>query len=301
MGRNADVERSTANLRDHWLALLEKNDVGHPRAFYFAEVPGGVVQATIGEPSGRMSLDAMPANVLMFNLSPVQALRQKREGREFVSDMLRGEMTLMPAGVPSEWSWNSRCDRLDIALFSDVLGNGSSFDIVDRFQFRDGRIATVCRRLYREVSLGALADRLHLEALVTELAVVLLRRHSHMSKVRENAGKSGLTRVQTRRVLEFIEAHLTSELTLRAMSSLVDLSPYHFARMFKQTMQTAPHRYLLDRRIEHAKTMLRANEASLLEISLSTGFCNQSHLTSTFHRMVGATPTDFQRSHQRLI
>jgi hypothetical protein len=86
--------KTTNTHRDQWMALLDKNGVRHPKALRVVEVPGGLVQTTIGEPPGQLRLDGAPANVLMFNLSPVQALQQKREGRSFMSDMLNGEMTL---------------------------------------------------------------------------------------------------------------------------------------------------------------------------------------------------------------
>jgi hypothetical protein len=88
-----------ARHRDQWLALLDKYGVGPPKALHVIEVPGALVQATLGEPAGRIGLEGVPANVLMFNMSPVQGLRQTREGRSFVSDMLYGDMALMPRGV----------------------------------------------------------------------------------------------------------------------------------------------------------------------------------------------------------
>jgi len=96
------ISNSTPNHREQWLALLENQGVGRPKALSVVEVPSGIVQATIGEPHGRISLDGAPGSVLMFNISPVQRLRQTREGRSFVSDMLHGEMILMPRGVPSQ-------------------------------------------------------------------------------------------------------------------------------------------------------------------------------------------------------
>jgi hypothetical protein len=66
------------------------------------EVPMGLVRVTIGEPPGRIGLEGATANVLMFNLTPVQGLRQTRDGHSFVSDMLYGDMTLMPRGAPSQ-------------------------------------------------------------------------------------------------------------------------------------------------------------------------------------------------------
>lgn len=293
---NQSALTPSAGHRDSWLALLEENGVRRPKALCAAGVPGGLVQATIGEPGGQMRLEPAPASVLMFNLSPVQALRQAREGRTFISDMLRGEMTLMPAGVASEWSWNSTCDRLDVAVLPEVFGDGRSLKVVDRFLFRDEQLAAICRQLYREISLDMMADRLYLESLVMELASVLRRRYSRASCEESDIASGGLTRAQARRVLEYIESDLEREITLRELSGILDLSPYHFARMFKYTMHTAPHRYVLDRRIERAKVMLRANVASLLEVSLSTGFCDQSHFSSTFRRAVGITPKEFQRA-----
>lgn len=282
--------------RERWLALLDNQGVGHPKSLHVVEVPGGLVQATIGEPPGRISLNSAPANVLMFNVSPVQGLRQSREGRSFVSDMLHGEMTLMPGGVPSQWSWNSVCDRLDVIVSPDVLGDGRKLDVVDRFAFRDSKMEMVCGRLYRELSLGDAAERLYVESLVMKLAVLLRKRHSTTSPVRPITPSSGLTRNQARRVLGYIEANVSQQLTLSELAKIAGLSVHHFARMFKQTLGVAPYRYVLQRRVERAKLMLRTARASLVDISLSAGFYSQSHFTSTFGRMVGATPTEFQGS-----
>lgn len=92
------------------------------------------------------------------------------------------------------------------------------------------------------------------------------------------------------------EAPGTNEefIALSKSSEIADLSLHHFARMFKQTVGVAPYRYVLERRLERAKVMLRCAKASLVDISLSTGFYGESHFTSTFRRMVGATPTEFQ-------
>jgi AraC family transcriptional regulator len=285
---------STERHRDQWLALLGKHGVGRPKSLLAMEVPGGLVQATVGEPPGRIALEGAPANVLMFNMSPVQALRQTREGRSFVSDMLHGEMTLMPCGIPSQWSWNSTCDRLDVVVSPGVFGNGDKLDVVDRFLFRDFEMEGICHHLYRELSRNGMAERLHVESLLMKLAVSLLRRHSTSSQAARILPSSGLTRNQARRVLDYIESNLSGELTLSELARIIDLSLHHFARMFKQTVGVAPHRYVLARRVEHAKAMLRTASATLVEIGLSAGFSSQSHFTSTFGRMVGATPSEFQ-------
>ena len=290
------IQHSESSHRDQWLAVLDKYGVGRPKALRVVGVPGGLVQATVGEPPGRIALDSTPASVLMFNISPVQGLRQIREGRSFLSDMLHGEMTLMPRGVPSRWSWNSTCDRLDVIVSPDVFDDGSTLDVVDRYAFRDSQMEVICRRLYQKLSVGGVADQLYVESMVMKLAVMLLRRHSTASQASRILPSSGLTRNQARRVLDYIESNLGSKLTLSELARIAELSVHHFARMFKRSIGLAPYRYVMERRVERAKTMLRTASASLVDISLSVGFYSQSHFTSTFGRMVGATPTEFQGS-----
>src|SRR5262249_3185596 len=90
---------------DKWFPLWDKNGVPRPVALQVIAVPGIVAQLTKGEPSGSLDLDESPGNVLMVNLSPVQTLLQVRNQRSFVSDMLHWDMTLMPRGTRSKWSW----------------------------------------------------------------------------------------------------------------------------------------------------------------------------------------------------
>ena len=290
---------STPSHREQWLALLERQGVGRPKVLHVVDVPGGLVQATLGEPPGRISLDGAPASVLMFNMSPVQGLRQTRQGRSFVSDMLHGEMTLVPRGVPSQWWWNSTCDRLDVIVSPDVFGDGSSLNVVDRYVFRDSEMEAICRHLYQKLSLNGRPQRLYVESQLMRLAVLLLDRHSTASPAARIPPPGSLTRNQARRVLDYIESNLSHELTLRELAGIVDLSLHHFARLFKRTIGVAPYRYVLERRVERAKVMLRTANASLADISLSVGFDSQSHFTSVFGRMVGATPTEFQGSSRK--
>ena len=298
-GMRNEIQQPAVDAREPWLNLLDESGVGHPKSLRAVEVSGGVVQSTVGEPPGRIALEGLPASVLMFNVSPVQRLRQTREGRAFISDMLSGEMTLLPRGIPSEWSWNSVCDRLDVTFPANILGDGKSLDVVDRYAFRDSEMEVICRRLYQALTSNRPIEQLFCESLVMNVAVILLLRHSTASHGARPLPSGGLSRHQARRVLEYIEANLSRPLSLRRLSQIADLSLHHFAHMFKRTMGVTPYQYVLGRRLERAKIMLCSTKVSLVDISLSTGFDSQSHFSSTFHRMVGATPTEFQGAYYK--
>lgn len=75
----------------------------------------------------------------------------------------------------------------------------------------------------------------------------------------------------------------------------------HFLRMFKKFPGLTPYQYLLERRVERSKDLLRSKRASLAEVTLRTGLGSQSHFTSVFRRAVGATPAEFQRLKAKTI
>jgi len=112
------------------------------------------------------------------------------------------------------------------------------------------------------------------------------------------SARGGLTPRALRRVRDHIDAHLTKNITLEALSEVAGLSRCHFARAFKQSVGTAPHAYLLQRRLERAERLLKETELSLCQVALDSGFSDQSHFSSCFRRHFGESPRSFRRSQQ---
>jgi AraC family transcriptional regulator len=85
-------------------------------------------------------------------------------------------------------------------------------------------------------------------------------------------------------------------LTLTELAGVACLSPYHFSRSFKQTTGVGLHHYVMQRRLERAKTLMRRTNEPLALIALEAGFADQSHLNSAFRREIGVTPGQFRAS-----
>ncbi len=90
-------------------------------------------------------------------------------------------------------------------------------------------------------------------------------------------------------------SHLADDVGLDTLAAIADLSPKHFARAFRQSTGMPPHRWLIERRIDRAKALLRTADLSLAEISLACGFADQSHFTAAFRKLVGFTPGGYRR------
>ena len=93
---------------------------------------------------------------------------------------------------------------------------------------------------------------------------------------------------------DYVEAHLNDGLSLTILADIACLSPYHFSRSFKQATGVGPQHYVIQRRLERAKRLLRQTHQPLALIAQEAGFADQSHLTSIFRREIGTTPGRFR-------
>ena len=111
--------------------------------------------------------------------------------------------------------------------------------------------------------------------------------------------RGGLAPWQQRRAKEIIEANLVGEISLTELARECCLSASHFSRAFRDTVGISPHQWLLRRRIEKAKQLLRNRQLSLSEVALDCGFADQSHFTRVFTKLSGTSPGAWRRLHQR--
>ncbi|HJZ58896.1 MAG TPA: helix-turn-helix transcriptional regulator, partial [Gemmataceae bacterium] len=79
------------------------------------------------------------------------------------------------------------------------------------------------------------------------------------------------------------------------LAAVARLSPNYFACQFRRATGLPPHQYVILRRVERAKQLLRSGtEASLAEVAADAGFSDQSQFCHHFRRLVGVTPGQFR-------
>jgi len=111
--------------------------------------------------------------------------------------------------------------------------------------------------------------------------------------------QGGLAPWQRRRVAELLQQHLDGELKLATLAEECELSISHFARSFRRSFGTSAHRYLIQQRIEMAKTLLSETCRPLSQIAVEAGFSDQAAFTRTFRSAVGAPPGRWKRENSR--
>lgn len=96
------------------------------------------------------------------------------------------------------------------------------------------------------------------------------------------------------RARDRIDAAAHEQWPVRRLARVSGVSEAHFARSFKDAFGVPPHRYLLTRRIERAKTLLRDSELSVTEIALEAGWASLGTFGRTFLDVMGESPGEFR-------
>jgi AraC family transcriptional regulator len=109
---------------------------------------------------------------------------------------------------------------------------------------------------------------------------------------------SALQKWRLKRVVEYVENHLSAKITLSDLAAVAGLSRMHFAYQFRVATGSRPHKFLLQQRIRRAEDLLKDTTIPIVEVALTVGFQTQAHFTTVFKRLVGCTPQRWRAINQ---
>jgi AraC-like DNA-binding protein len=102
---------------------------------------------------------------------------------------------------------------------------------------------------------------------------------------------------ETLKIKEFIDNNYTKDLNLDALSEIVYVSKHHLAHMFKNEIGVPPITYMINKRMDEAKRLLRETDLGIAEISSIIGYENQNYFSQLFKKMVSMSPMHYRQSH----
>ena len=110
------------------------------------------------------------------------------------------------------------------------------------------------------------------------------------------SAKGGLAPWAERRCLELLRGRLTEDISLDELAAEARLSPFHFARMFKQSVGVPPRVYLTRLRMERACELLETTDLPVTEIAQEVGYSSNQVLARVFIKHRHMSPTDYRRA-----
>jgi len=215
----------------------------------------------------------------------------------------RGAITATPIGVIPTLHTYTRSEVILCALDSNFVGSILSeldrqprTEPIIRPKFQDSAIRRLMTLLSEEVRAGGTSGKLYSDSLAHALAIRYLLLGERPRHQKTDSTVSALPPYALKRVLDRIEHSFQSEISLATLADEAGYSRGHFLKMFRASMGMTPHRYLLKRRIDHARTLLKRPGKSIIDVAADCGFSSQAHLSQVFREHVGVTPGDYRRN-----
>jgi AraC-like DNA-binding protein len=128
-----------------------------------------------------------------------------------------------------------------------------------------------------------------------ELMLSLLQRHAAVP----DAAKPGKEHRAVSLAKELLHAQLAAPPSLETLAAAVNLSPFHFARVFRRATGMPPHTWLMQQRIARARGLLQSG-CLPLEVAMQLGFADQSHLSRQFKQVYGVGPGAYRSAKRGL-
>lgn len=211
-----------------------------------------------------------------------------------------GDICLTPATAPVSVQLHDAseliCLHLEPAFMRRITAevvDVDYFELVPQFKLNDPLIYQIGIALKANLEFQGVWDRLYAESMAMAISTHLLQFYS-VQKPKIKSYSDGLPANRLRQVIEYINEHSAQNISLATMALMVQMSPFYFSRLFKQSTGLTPHQYLLKCRIEQAKQLLRTSSLSIAAIATEIGFADQSHFARHFKRYVGITPSQFR-------
>ncbi len=160
--------------------------------------------------------------------------------------------------------------------------------------------ATAIAELIEHAAAAFEADRdLARDYISRASALLRAERLKHLAgteTARTGPRRGGLALWQIKRIVAYINQHLSAPISAKELTDLAQLSASHFFRAFKTSLGMPPFAYIAGKRIERACELMLATEAPLSQIALECGMCDQSHFCRVFRQKLGVTPNAWRRA-----
>lgn len=254
------------------------------------------------QPPHRIPEHVSLQHIICINVGNPVLIEQFVDGHAEIVHSGTSEIGIYPAHLWQNFGWDRETEFLQLYLEPTLL-NLLNYELCgsDRVElipqlssFLDPLILNIGFALKTALETDGLASRLYADSMANALAIHLLSRYSTRKRVIKEY--TGISEQQLKQVLDYINQHLEQNLSLAQLATVVQLSTYHFAHLFKQSVGISPHQYHIRCRVERAKQLLLKGDMTIVEIAQTVGFASQGHLNYHFKRLVGMTPGEMRRS-----
>jgi AraC family transcriptional regulator len=227
-----------------------------------------------------------------FQLSPALRMERRMGGRALRAHLPPGTLSICPGGTDCAGDGDASFDSILVAIDPARWALAAAEDGMLGAQLNgcladfDPKLLDLARRLAAESEANYPNGALFWNAMADDFVVTVAARHTSQPK-RPRRGRLGHHVLA--RLRDHVLAHLDESIGVDTLANIAGRSPFHFTRVFAQSVGMTPHRYVVRLRLRRAIELVREGRLSLAEIAVSTGFADQSHLSRWVRRVHGVS------------
>ncbi|WP_157017372.1 AraC family transcriptional regulator [Mesorhizobium xinjiangense] len=264
---------------------------------------GGILHLLeAAQPAGDMSAPAVPDIVLNQDLLGGTRVSGDLGGGRFDVRSRQGDLFLAAPSFANtvivDTAYEIRSLSFPLAQWQSVLDEAADGRFPVDYQklcagaFASPTIRSAIRNLWALCDEEGAPSRLLAQAAGCEILAELCR----LGGAPFGQVKGGLAHWAERRCLDLLRSRLSEDISLDELAAEAQLSPFHFARMFKQSVGVPPRVYLTRLRMEKACELLEHTDLPITEIALEVGYASNQVLARVFVKHMRVSPSDYRRA-----
>lgn len=232
--------------------------IDHQNAFLLLQIETGELE--LQEESQKQI--AKKGDILLFSCESKPVVRMKTEAELY-------------------WFCFQGANSRDLYAYITEMNHGELHEMID-----DNHTALQIRNLVRYHSAG------YTETEISRTIYTIL-----CGLMKNTQKKPDVPRSQiTKEAVQYIDTHLCSDLSLRKIAESVHISTSQLIRLFRQEMNQTPHEYVISRRIDRAKYLLRTTNLPIKAVASEVGFFWDSSFSTAFTDNVGISPYRYRKN-----
>jgi AraC family transcriptional regulator len=244
-------------------------------------------------PQGRFDSPIDHRHVLCLHVGAPVPVSYRSERTERRGTRLHGQFCVVPAGSGTRWTLSMPATSLLLRLAptlvremaEDMRLGPEAADLAPAIHIRDAQVERMGWAMQAESDEGHPSGRVFADGLACALTARLLALRSGKPAVPCAEHKRALPAWRLQKVVDYIEAHLDADLSLAELAAVAGFSVSHFKPLFKNATGLPAHRFVMQRRVERARSLLARGGMEMLQVALATGFAHPSHMVRCLRRV----------------
>jgi AraC family transcriptional regulator len=251
---------------------------------------------------GEIPEHGHPSLCLHLQVAGAQDFEWWQDGKNAIEHTQPGSLIVIPPGTQDRLRWQGSSERLILSIDNDALQQFASqlgvrrpLEIRGAWSILDPALRVLIAEMGRETRANWPLGALYADLLALGLQTLLVRNHSAQPIALPRL-QGGLGLPKLKRAMEYMTANLAEDIGLEQVAEELGLSASHFAHEFRGATGATPYQYLLQQRLERAKTLLKTTKLPVQNVGALSGFNYPANFVRTFRQRVGQSPEAWRKN-----